>query len=179
MSQSCTQCAVSQCIPSSTLNNLAGNTTAKPVKSNTGVIAGGIGGALVLLLIVVGVIFYWRRKKKVQAEELDAWLSTTESLNEKSLRGSTSTRGTVISTVCSCVLMVGCELVTPFYCGDYDDKGFEYHPDRISTIPSSKHNDVCQHSGFQPLRGPSRLNEHYPLPSTHSILLRRRYPSRQ
>src|SRR5579859_6267146 len=95
ISQSCTQCAMSQCIPTSTLNDLPGNATPVPQTSNTGTIAGGIAGAVVLILAIVGIIFYWRRKKRVQAEELDAWLSSAVSTEEKSCRGSTSNRGTV------------------------------------------------------------------------------------
>jgi len=86
---------MSQCIPTSTLNDLPGNATPVPQTSNTGTIAGGIAGAVVLILAIVGIIFYWRRKKRVQAEELDAWLSSAVSTEEKSFRGSTSTRGTV------------------------------------------------------------------------------------
>lgn len=86
---------MSQCIPTATLNNLPGNAMAVPPKSNMGAIAGGIAGAVVLILAIVAGIFYLRRKKRVQAEELDAWLSSEGSTDEKSLCGSTSTRGNV------------------------------------------------------------------------------------
>lgn len=171
ISQSCTQCAMSQCIPTSTLNSLSGTATPAPATSNMGVIAGGIGGALVLLLILAGVIFYWRRKKRVQAEEFDAWLTSTGSVDEKSLRGSTYTRGTVSFFVRFGVLMIGCEFVTSFYCRNYDDKSFECHSNWISTIPSPKHNDVFQHRHLHCLWRSSRLTDHDPLPSTHPILL--------
>jgi len=179
MSQSCTQCAISQCIPTATLNNLAGNTTPPPVQSNTGVIAGGIAGALVFLLLVAGSLFYWRRKKRVQVQDLDAWLSSSGSMEEKGLRESISTRGTVWFFLCSSMLMVGCEFVTSFYCRDYHDTGFKYHSNRISAVSSAKHNAVLQHRYLPRLRSTSRFPQHHPLPSTHPILLRRRYPPLQ
>lgn len=84
------------------------------------------------------------------------------------------------SCLCVRVLMVGCEFIAPFDCRDDNDEGLKRHSNRLSTVPSSKHNDVLQHRHFQPLRRRStRLPKHHPLPPPNPVLFRRRYPARQ
>jgi hypothetical protein len=77
-SQSCTQCAQSQCIPSSTLNQLAGNNGPAQARSNTGAIAGGIVGGLICVGIIAGGLFWYLRKKRAVKDDMDTWLDNTK-----------------------------------------------------------------------------------------------------
>lgn len=77
-SQSCTQCAQSRCIPSDTLNQLAGNNAPAQSRSNTGAIAGGIVGALVGVGIVAGGLFWYLRRTRAVKDDMDTWLDSTK-----------------------------------------------------------------------------------------------------
>ena len=85
-SQSCTQCAQSLCIDSTSIGNLG---TATPSNGpNTGAIAGGIVAAIVVVGCIVGGIFWYIRKKRQAARDMDLWLDkTTPSFEEKNEPG--------------------------------------------------------------------------------------------
>ena len=91
-SQSCTQCAQSQCIPSATLNQLAGNTGPSQNRANTGAIAGGIVGALICVGIIAGGLFWYLRKKRGVKEDMDHWLDNTK-IHDMEKKGGRESRG--------------------------------------------------------------------------------------
>ena len=81
-SQSCTQCAQSLCIDSTSLGNLAGSPT--PQKGpNTGAIAGGIVAALMLVGCIAGGVFWYIRKRRQATRDMDVWLDKTGSSIEE------------------------------------------------------------------------------------------------
>lgn len=77
-SQSCTQCAQSQCISSVSL----GLATPTP-KPNTGAIAGGIVAALLVIGAIAAGVFFFVRKKKRATRDMDQWLDKSENSIEE------------------------------------------------------------------------------------------------
>ena len=82
-SQSCTQCAQSLCIDSTSIGSPE---TSSPTKGpNTGAIAGGIVAAIVVVGGIVGGVFWYVRKKRQVTRDMDLWLDkTSPSIEEKS-----------------------------------------------------------------------------------------------
>jgi hypothetical protein len=140
-SQSCQQCAQSQCISSSTLTTLVSTTASPPPGSNTGAIAGGIVGALVLAGIAAGVLFWYIRKKKQATEEMDMWLSSAHADGSVEKDPSLSAgRKSVLLWLY--FLTAAWSIFLARFNRHHNDTCFQCHPHRLHTLSFTRYNDV-------------------------------------
>jgi hypothetical protein len=145
-SQSCQQCAQSQCISSSTLNGITNTGSAAPSKSNTGAIAGGIVAALILAGVAAGVLFWYLRKKKQRTEDLDVWLNDTAKAREDEKLSPATTSHDSVLPFCCCLTIERSVFVACFNRHD-NDTCFKRHSHRLHCLSTTDDNDVYRHRG--------------------------------